>query len=629
MKNVLTCLMLVLSVKAHCQNYAEMAKDFQQRFKDDEAMVIQSTASYDFSPGTKAPVKVAVSSKDKLLSLRYNSSIYLMESYDQNSRLEKFFASSNMKQNVTDEQRFCGPFTSEGLFYDDRIICTHRLRLKELGEVWDVTSVKTIDDARYLTAVYFQDRFPLTTRKITFSVPDDIEIELKEFNFEEFTISKSERKENGKTIIEYVAKDLPSRQVENLERGDQYNLPHVLVLVKSVLVAGKKSSVLASPQDLYGWYSNLIRQLNPNPQVFQTTVKNLIQGKNTDEEKIEAIYYWVQDNIRYIAFEDGVAGFKPSEAHEVFEKRYGDCKGMANLTKEMLRAVGYDARLTWIGTRRIMYDHSLPSLAVNNHMICTVLLNGKKYFLDATEKYVPFGVNAIRIQGQPVMIEDGNKFILDKVAIAGQDTDGENRTINASIVGENLEAQLKVDLKGEVKKNFLYSYHFTKTEKREEFVSDFISASNKNIKTSELKLDDLEKRNGPFSLACSMTFLGAVSSFNNEFYVDIDPSKSFKDWEIKDTRQNDIDFGERINNKTAIELAIPEGYRVSHLPQSVEVVDPEFSFVMRFRQVGNKIIYTKEIRIPDGIIRKKSFSRWNDGIKKLNEGYENQIILKK
>jgi len=126
-----------------------------------------------------------------------------------------------------------------------------------------------------------------------------------------------------------------------------------------------------------------------------------------------------------------------------------------------------------------------------------------------------------------------------------------------------------------------------------------------------------------------VTFNGAVSAFNNEYYIDIDPSKSFKDWEIKDTRQNDVDFGERVHKKTSIELSIPDGFSVSHLPEMVSISDSEFSFSMNYKQTGDKIIYTKELVIPDGIIKKKSFAQWNAAVKQLAQGYENQIVLKK
>ena len=40
---------------------------------------------------------------------------------------------------------------------------------------------------------------------------------------------------------------------------------------------------------------------------------------------------------------------------------------------EMLKAIGLDGRLCWLGTNHIAYDYSTPSLGVDNHMICLVI----------------------------------------------------------------------------------------------------------------------------------------------------------------------------------------------------------------------------------------------------------------
>jgi hypothetical protein len=614
---------------AHAQDYQKLATELQQKYKESEAAILQSETTYTFEKDPKLAAKVTETKIRKLLSLRYNYNLLQTEVYDYNSAIEKFHAESTLKQKAGEGTQLCGTYTTEGYFFDDSKFCTHQLKLKELGEVWTVNVVKKINDPKYLTSVFFQEKYPLLNKKISFVIPDGVEVELKEFNFAGYTITRSERQEGVNTVIEFTGKDLPGLETENMQRGIQHNHPHVLVLVKSVIVAGKKTNILASTKDLYAWCSALTRQLQPDQKVFKNTLDQLVKDKKTDEDKIKAIYYWVQDNIRYIAFEDGIAGFKPDEAQHVFEKRYGDCKGMANLMKEMLRAGGYDARLTWIGTKRILYDHPIPSLAVNNHMICTVLLGEKKYYLDATEKYIPFGENAERIQNRSVMIEDGDNFILDKIMESDKNHDLDFRKITAEINGDNLEGKYKIDLKGEPKKNFLYSYHYTKSDKRDEFVSNFITTNNKNIKTSNVNLPDLEERSGSLQLECGYTSNGAVSSFNNEYYVDIDPTKNFKDLVIKDTRQSDLDFGEKVYKRAAIELNIPEGYTVSNLPENINISDPEFSFIINYKQEGNKIIYTKELNIPQGIVRKNSFPQWNDAIKKLNKAYEDQIILKK
>src|SRR5690606_20483038 len=135
-------------------------------------------------------------------------------------------------------------------------------------------------------------------------------------------------------------------------------------------------------------------------------------------EKIKAIYYWVQDNIRYVAFEDGLAGFIPDNCQNVYQKLYGDCKGSANLLKEMLILAGFDARLVWIGTRDIIpLSASIPSIATSNHMIAAVEHNGDWLYLDGTTSFQPIGEYQDQIQGQETMIEGVGKddFILSKV----------------------------------------------------------------------------------------------------------------------------------------------------------------------------------------------------------------------
>ncbi|MBV4359429.1 transglutaminase-like domain-containing protein [Pinibacter aurantiacus] len=618
----LSCLPLI----SFCQDYPKMAKDLQQQFKDDKAYVLNTATTYEFSKDSKAGAKVEISGDEDLLSLRYNDGISLLQVYDGNSKIEKFYAESNLHQKAPDDKKVCGTYTSDGLFFDDSKFCGHQLRLKEVGEVWHTHFEKKIYDAKYLSTIFFPSSYPTAEKKIKLVIPKELDIEIKEFNFDGYSIKKSETADGSDKVIEYTATKLKGMKTERAERGMQYTYPHLLILPKSANVSGKQMMILSSNADLYNWYSGLASQLQPNRQALQSTVNQLTKDKKTDEEKVKAIYYWVQDNIRYIAFEDGVAAFKPDEAQHVFEKKYGDCKGMANLTKEMLKAAGFDARLTWIGTRHIMYE-SIPTLAANNHMICTLILNGKKYFLDGTEKYVPFGENALRIQGRPAMIEDGNKFILEKIPVA--DSDADVRNVTATINGEALEGKCTVTLKGESKKNFLYQYHYTKNDDKSEWVNSFASDGNDKIKITNLKLPNLDQREGMLSFDCNYSYPGAVSSFNNECYVDLDPSKSFQSWVIKDDRQSDVDFEERIHEKITVTLAVPQGYKVATLPDNINIKEPEFSFNVQYKQEGDKVIYTKELNIPEGVIQKKNFSKWNNAVKELIKSYDNQIVLKK
>ena len=184
---------------------------------------------------------------------------------------------------------------------------------------------------------------------------------------------------------------------------------------------------------------------------------DITKGITNDMDKVKAIYQWVQENIRYIAFEDGMAGFRPEKAQSVLAKKYGDCKGMANLTKNLLTALGFDARLCWIGTDHIAYDYSTPSLAVDNHMICGLVYQHKLYFLDATESYIGFGQYAQRIQGRQVLIENGDGYLLQRVPVMGYEQNAEVRSqYDLHIEGAALAGKVQQVWKGENKEDILF-----------------------------------------------------------------------------------------------------------------------------------------------------------------------------
>ncbi len=623
-------LILGISPLIYAQDYLQKAQNLQQKHKDFEAYTDYAKEKYTFKVNSgEKKVEVKEEKTEEILSLRYNVFLNEIEVFDQNSSISKFYGESSLKQRAVNELRFCGQYTQEGFFYDDSKFCSHKIKLKEIGELWTMNVVKQINDARYFTSVYFEGSYPTREKKVTFVIPDNVEVELLEFNFEGYSIVKNTIQDGKDKIVEYVAKDLEGSINERFSRGVQYYRPHILVLVKSITTNKGKENILASVSDLYSWYHSLILQLAPNPLVLKPIVESLIKDKKTDEEKIQSIYYWVQDNIRYIAFENGIAGFKPDDAQNVYEKKYGDCKGMANLLKEMLKVAGIDARLTWVGTKQIRYDYSIPSLSVDNHMICTAILGDKKYFLDATEKYNPLGENAERIQGREVLIENGENYLIHKILEEDKAKDLELKKFTLSVVGEKMEGNCELVLNGETRKNFLHSYHYTKTEEKKKFIEYQFSEGTASISLSEIKLPDLSDRTKAIVITSKVSLDNFISKFNNELYIEADPTKDFKGWELKDKRQSDLDFGKKVNTKMEVVIELPSDYKLTSVPENLSVSEEEFSFRLDYKVEGNKVIYTKEIAIHKGIISKKSFKVWNESLKKLNVVYGSPIILKK
>jgi len=607
-----------------------LAKQLKEQFPDDRIALEASTDHLKFNFDKKNnKVTVNHNLQETLINMESRSDIQLYTFYDGQSKVTnfdiKYRTNKDMYVYAKDEA-----YTSNELFHNDSRVKYTNLDFQLLGYKYHTTISKKYLDVKYLTKLYFNGTYPATNKTIKVEVPDWLDLELKEMNFEGYSIEKTvdtDPKTNAK-IYTYTLSDIPAMFKEENAPGPTYIYPHILILAKSFTIDGKTTNLFNNTQDLYNWYVSLTNALKNDNSDIKNKVIELTKTAKDDQEKIKNIYYWVQDNIRYIAFEDGIAGFKPDEASSVFNKRYGDCKGMANLTKQMLIEAGFDARLTWIGTKRIAYDYSIPSLSVDNHMICTLFKDGKTIFLDGTEKFNAFGEYADRIQGKQVLIENGEDYIIKTVPNSAANFNKQVIDYDLSITGEKITGTASKTFQGESRSSLLYYLNNIKNDKKENFLEYYLNNGDGNIQVNNINTSDLENRDSNIDFSYDITLNSAISSFDDTYYIDLDFDKEFSGYNFEN-RNTDYVLTSKKHIESKTTLKIPEGYIPSELPQNISFKNDNYDLSVKFVKGDNSIVYTKKFIINNSKIDKQDFEDWNSFNSKLNNLYKEQIILTK
>jgi len=598
--------------------------------KDSNIVISNCKEVYEFvydKPSNSVQVKESLSTTYRCNDFR--SSLPIAEFYNAQMRIDAVEFSVDGKK-PKDVKPVYSYYEVDDYFYSDAHICYFPLLLDKKGSTADVTFQKTIQDTRYFTNVFFDDTYPVISKQVVFKVPKWMNIELKEMNFSGYSITKTKEYDNrGEVdVYTYTATNMEARENESACPGPTYIYPHVLVMSKDANPAGTAITFFKSTADQYAWYRSILKNLSNNEAVIKAKADEITAGKTADMDKIKAIFYWVQTNVRYLAFEDGIAGFLPDKADEVMRKKYGDCKGMANLTKELLKAEGFDARLCWLGTNHIAYDYSTPSLAVDNHMICALMYKGKTYFLDATENYLGFDDYAERIQGRNILIEDGDTYILTHVPLEtyAQNLDSEIRVL--SINGTDLTGTVNDNWKGEEKEYLLYQLNNIKKDKSQETFMKYLAGGNSDYKITDLKTSDIDDIDGDLTASYSLVHSNVVSSFGKEYYVDLDFKKELNSGAF-DTSKRKLDylFPFKTHIERITELAIPAGYKISSVPPDVSVKNNNYDFTISYTQQPNKIIYHKSIILKNTRLSTAGFKQWNNDIAKLTEAYNQQLVL--
>jgi len=600
---------------------------------DDKNIVIESkNQSFTFNKSKgNSPVEIIEQASEVYRCDEVRTNVLFSEMYNENEEIGDvdIKVSDKKAKGIVPAYEY---YSIESIFYSDAKVCYFRLPLEKKGSKSSVSFTKTYKDPRYFTSVYFTDGYTAETKTISFSIPRWMKVEIKEYNLEGSDIKKSSVYDSkaDADVITYTAKNLSPFNQEKGAPGSSYTYPHLLVMCKSADVNGAKITYFNTLADQYKWYRQLVNEIGNNNTVIEQKAKELTNGITDDTEKIKTIYNWVQHNIRYIAFEDGIAGFKPARADAVLNKKYGDCKGMANLTCSLLKSLGFDARLCWIGTNHIAYDYSTPSMAVDNHMICALIFRGKKYFLDATETNIGFGEYAERIQGRQVLIENGDNYLLEKIpaVVPEQNTQAEKNMLSLDANG-NLKGIVSISYKGESRSDLLSKIQSTKKDNLQTSLTNYLAENNSQYQVNDLKTSRLEGADSLLTINYNVLYKGAASSFDKEVYIEPDFRKELDGATIEEKRKSDVMLPFRMNIVTEESITVPAGDKVSQLPANKEWKHPNIFISVNYSRKGDKIEYKKEVRIPDILLKKKSFADWNRIIKELGNQYREQIVLEK
>jgi len=111
----------------------------------------------------------------------------------------------------------------------------------------------------------------------------------------------------------------------------------------------------------------------------------LVEGIDDPHRKIEIISGYVQKELHYEAIEFGRRAYVPKPAHQTLSDRYGDCKDHAVLLVSMLRSAGVPAELALVNiNQQVLPD--LPNIDQFDHMIVSVAVDGRRLYVDATDK---------------------------------------------------------------------------------------------------------------------------------------------------------------------------------------------------------------------------------------------------
>ena len=523
--------------------------------------------------------------------------------------------------------------STNSIFYDDSKETAFDFPALSQNAIAHVEYTQFHKDAHLLTGFYVPSYMPVINGSFTLIVPDDVKIKYIVKNdprgLFQFTKDSKKRETHYRwSFTNYKAEDRFSNAPD-----PRYYQPHIIFYISSYTNDKGEQPFLNSIDDLYKWNYSFIKDLNKSDDnELKKIVDSVITKGQSEKTKAEILYKWVQQHIKYVAFEDGLEGFRPRQASEVCSKRYGDCKDMSSILTQMLRIAGLKAYYTWIGTRDLPYTYTeTPLPIVDNHMITTVLINDKWYFLDATDPNSTLDMQPASLQDKEALVSLSEKeYKLVRVPVI---TPEQNLIVDStfiSISDEGVTGNQVVRYEGYFGKDVYTSLLYKDEKETKEYVNSRMSkGSNKFI----LKKYDIVRSSPAQNIAhinADFEIPGYSKQVDKEYYINLNLEKLLENQVIDTAKRKtpmEIDFNYLI--KSYHILDIPKGYKLSYLPENYSFENNLIKVNIYYTVELERIIAAQEVQHKKLNIQPSEFEEWNKPMKAILPYYKQSVVLEK
>lgn len=623
-------------------DFATAQKVWDEIIEKENGLVIAQNQEVEISIAEDGQLEIIAHVYEETQHYGENANMYSEQSIEYSNTFAEVFDIEAYSLIPTEGQRFkkikvenfvTSDSRSAGIFYDDQKSISYVFPALKNGAKTVISYSKRYKEPRLWGYFMFSSFFPVEKSEFTVKVPKSVKLNYHKYGVEEDEVNFALSEKGKYNIYQWSGEHVNKIKLSKGANGILHTAPHLIIHVDSYEYNGKTYNILGDVKDLHAWYLNFLEGIDDEDNVeMKVMVDNIIEGKATEMEKVESIYDWVQKNIKYIAIEDGLGGFRPRGSQTVFTRRYGDCKDMSNLIHNMLGMANIPSNLAWIGTTSIPYSHSeVPTPMADNHMICTYVNNDQYYFLDATDQYNILGTPTSHIQGREALINKGiNDFELVNVPVVSSEKNTVMDSIVLKIENDKVVGSGKAVYSGYRKIPIANNLQNLNSDDKKTFLNALLKKGNNKFKLNSVETKNVAEKNTDLAINYNFSIDDYAIISGDEIFINPHLSKELEDgWIEIPLVEKDIYYSYKRSSSNISFIDIPDNFKVSFLPENTQYEDGDFGFSINYKVEDNKIVVYQRVEINTLQLRTEQFGSWNKMIKGLFSAYRESIVLSK
>jgi transglutaminase-like putative cysteine protease len=464
----------------------------------------------------------------------------------------------------------------------------------------------------------------------TVTYPPEIPVRFKEYLMPSSLLKSDTKDKNGNIVLSWNLRKIPARYEQPFSKADNYESPTLLLCADKFNLLDHEGD-MNSWKDLGAFIYKLNEGLDVLPEDKKAMVKSLTDGEASTYGKVQKLYKYMQETTRYVAIEYGINGWQTFDAMDVAKNGYGDCKGLTNYLKALLKEAGIKSYATSVyagGQDYYKLDESFPS-NVFNHIILCVPDKKDTIWVECTSSQLEAGYLGDFTEDRKVLLITENGGFICKTP--SYDFNKSFISRKATLTLNPDESIQKVNINnhysGPMQDELAY-YAKTETEnKLKEMVNSkfpFATYSVDNFKYTQVGDYHTPALNELVNVSVSgITTKTQKRTFLNLGWMN-NPMTSITQ---SDKRTAPLVLSESFKITDSVIVNIPEGLAIESMPESINLSYDFGSYNTKFEKGSNQIVFIRSYIQNKGAFKVEDYDSYVKMYSAINAGKNNLNLV--
>jgi hypothetical protein len=415
---------------------------------------------------------------------------------------------------------------------------------------------------------YFNSYYPAVETVFGFIYPPGTEYIS---DFINGTVPSTTKKVNNKTYMIWKRTNVPAMAL-----SESY-APNFSDLTNTIRI-----STIKSWKEISNWYSDLVKKNLKLDKITKKTFAEIFPNGVTgisQEEIAKKIYSYIGNNIKYSSLDFRQSGYVPQKPSKTITTKLGDCKDVSTLFVALSQLAGMKANLVLVTTNDNGFTSMLLPSNDFNHCIVKVAIDGKDYFLELTDKYLPFKALPSSLYNANALVISFDKAENEKSKIIGIPFDNALKNVTNAVTTMTIDDKSKsftntFTISGANKSyyNELFSDATTEDVRKKRIEEDYNSKLKKVVSLQSSKVIKNETYDKDITFETQFSISERIQTVGNLKITDIPflDKVYTRDIISLESRKYDIDyFSYETSNEynSEVILNIPQDKKFTEVPE--------------------------------------------------------------